>query len=139
MDEAGEIRVDRAPVPTPWAAVVAERLGHGPDTAITLGRAVAGSSARAKARAVGLEEGEREEGTHEGVRHPRPDAPSKTVRLFDRDVPVAEVRGAYELWTGANRPHRAPPAPTWNAPSASTCPRCNTRWSAWLPRSTRPN
>jgi len=48
--------VDRAPVLTLWAAVVAERLGHPAETALTLGRAVAGSSARIKARSIGREE-----------------------------------------------------------------------------------
>ncbi len=46
--------VNRAPVLTLWAAVVAERLGsHTADTALTLGRAVAGSVARVKARNSG--------------------------------------------------------------------------------------
>jgi hypothetical protein len=43
------LEVNRAPVLTVWAAVVAERLGHPADTALTLGRAVAGSAARVKA------------------------------------------------------------------------------------------
>ena len=36
------VRVNRAPVLTLWAAVVAERLGHPPETALALGRFVAG-------------------------------------------------------------------------------------------------
>jgi hypothetical protein len=48
------IRVNRAPVLTLWAAIVAERLGYTPDTALTLSRFVAGSSARAKARRLGI-------------------------------------------------------------------------------------
>jgi hypothetical protein len=48
--------VNRAPVLTLWAAVVAERLGHPADTALTLGRAVAGSSARVKAGNIGRDE-----------------------------------------------------------------------------------
>jgi hypothetical protein len=36
--------------------VVAERLGDPPETALTLGRFVAGSSARAKARWLGISE-----------------------------------------------------------------------------------
>ena len=48
--------VNRAPVLTLWAAVVAERLGHPADTALTLGRAMAGSAARVKARSIGREE-----------------------------------------------------------------------------------
>ncbi len=42
------IRINRAPVLTLWAAVVAERLGFGHHTARTLGRAVAGLNAYSK-------------------------------------------------------------------------------------------
>ena len=48
--------MSRAPVLTLWAAVVAERLGYDAEAAVTLGRAVAGSSARVKARAIGIAE-----------------------------------------------------------------------------------
>jgi hypothetical protein len=48
------IRVNRAPVLTLWAAVVAERLGHPSDTALTMGRAVADAGARKKARRIGI-------------------------------------------------------------------------------------
>src|SRR3978361_2121246 len=48
--------VNRALVLTLWATVVAERLGHPPDTALTLGRSVAGSAARGKGRNIGREE-----------------------------------------------------------------------------------
>jgi hypothetical protein len=56
MEPSEPIRVNRAPVLTLWAAIVAERLGHPTDTALTLGRAVAGSAARVKARNIGREE-----------------------------------------------------------------------------------
>jgi hypothetical protein len=39
------IRVNRGPVLTLWATVVAERLCYPPETALTLGQFVAGSSA----------------------------------------------------------------------------------------------
>jgi hypothetical protein len=42
------IGVNRAPVLTLWATIVAEQLGHPPETALTLGRFLAGSSARAR-------------------------------------------------------------------------------------------
>ena len=42
------------PVLTLWAAVVAERLGFDRDTALTLGRAVAGLNAYAKGVSLGL-------------------------------------------------------------------------------------
>jgi hypothetical protein len=48
--------VNRAPVLTLWATVVAKHLGHPAETALTLGRAVAGSAARIKARSIGREE-----------------------------------------------------------------------------------
>lgn len=48
------IRINRAPVLTLWAAVVAERLGFDRDEALTLGRAVAGLSAQAKGRRLGI-------------------------------------------------------------------------------------
>jgi hypothetical protein len=61
------IRVNRAPVLTLWATVVAERLGFPPETALTLGRFVAGSSARAKARRLGISD----EKQDAGERHAR--------------------------------------------------------------------
>jgi hypothetical protein len=48
--------VNRAPVLTLWATIVAEKLGHPADTALTLGRAVAGSAARTKASSIGREQ-----------------------------------------------------------------------------------
>src|SRR5919202_3839276 len=50
------IRVNRAPVLTLWVAVIAERLGFHREAALTLGRAVAGSSAQMKGRALGIYE-----------------------------------------------------------------------------------
>ena len=70
------------------AAIVAERLGHDPDAAITLGRAVAGSSARIKARAVWRDEGGRKEGADKPK--PRLAALRQVVHLLGRDVPVIE-------------------------------------------------
>ena len=46
--------INRAPVLTLWAAVVAERLGFAWEEALTLGRAVAGLNAYAKGKALGL-------------------------------------------------------------------------------------
>ena len=84
---ADGIRINRAPVLTLWAAVVAERLGYGPETALTLGRYVAGSSARAKAKRIGLVDDRLE--TEERARHAEEVKPRrKTIRLLGRDVPV---------------------------------------------------
>ncbi len=54
MAQERKIRINRAPVLTLWAAVVAERLGFDPDAALTLGRAVAGLNAYSKGVSLGL-------------------------------------------------------------------------------------
>ncbi len=48
------IRINRAPVLTLWAAVVAQRLGFDWEEALTLGRAVAGLNAYTKGVSIGL-------------------------------------------------------------------------------------
>jgi hypothetical protein len=52
--EIDTITINRAPVLTLWAAIVAERLGFTHDEALTLGRAVAGLNAYSKGRALGI-------------------------------------------------------------------------------------
>jgi hypothetical protein len=89
-DAPPPIRVNRAPVQTLWATVVAERLGHPPDTALTLGRAVAGSSARAKARSLGLVEEHLEAAARQaGAAELKPRV--QTARLLGRDIPVLQA------------------------------------------------
>ena len=48
------VSVNRAPVLTLWAAVVAEQLGFSRDEALTMGRVVAGLNAYAKGRSLGI-------------------------------------------------------------------------------------
>jgi hypothetical protein len=79
------IRVNRAPVLTLWAAVVAERLGHPPETALSLASAVAGTAARAKARRLGLAE------EHPDHAPGKPDEPRRRVRLLGREIAVVET------------------------------------------------
>ena len=78
------ITVNRAPVLTLWAAVVAERLGHPPDTALTLGRAVAGSAARIKARSIGREERQADRDAETPRLHD--EHVTKPVRLLGKDI-----------------------------------------------------
>jgi hypothetical protein len=63
--------INRAPVLTLWAAVVAERLGSPWDTALTCGQAVAGMTAHAKVVRLGIF-APSEERPHE----PRPPTPA---------------------------------------------------------------
>lgn len=48
------VEINRAPVLTLWAAVVAERVGFRRDEALTFGRVVTGLNAYAKGRSLGL-------------------------------------------------------------------------------------
>lgn len=48
------ISINRAPVLTLWAAIVAQRLGFNKKEALTLGKAVAGLNAQAKGRRLGI-------------------------------------------------------------------------------------
>src|SRR5512141_2135068 len=48
------IEINRAPVLTLWAAVVAERLGFDHSEALSLGKALAGLNAQSKGRRLGI-------------------------------------------------------------------------------------
>lgn len=48
------VMVNRAPVLALWGAVVAERLGHDPEAALTLGKALSGLNAQSKGRMLGI-------------------------------------------------------------------------------------
>lgn len=48
------VLVNRAPVLTLWASVVAERLGYDHEAALSLGKALAGLNAQAKGRRLGI-------------------------------------------------------------------------------------
>ena len=48
------LQINRAPVLTLWAAVVAERLGFDREEALTLGKAVAGLTAQSKGQRLGI-------------------------------------------------------------------------------------
>ncbi len=97
------IKVNRAPVLTLWAAVVAERLGHPPETALSLASHVAGTAAHAKARRLGIAaDAERRDGVH-----PKP---RETTRLLGREVPLThDVEGVVLADAGGGKP--APAAP----------------------------
>jgi len=84
------IEINRAPVLTLWAAVVAERLGFDWQEALTLGRAVAGLSAYSKGKALGLFEP-----TPDGVREKRDQLRRQkgafSIDLLNRKVPAVHT------------------------------------------------
>jgi hypothetical protein len=92
------ITINRAPVLTLWAAVVAERLGFAHDEALTLGRAVAGLNAYSKGVSLGLFTP-----TPEDVRAKRAKLRPKetfTVDLLHRAVPAVHTKDGIRALAG---------------------------------------
>jgi hypothetical protein len=90
VGEAGSrIRINRAPVLTLWATVVAERLGFDHAAALTLGQAVAGLSAHAKGVSLGILEPRPELLRERGDR--LQDGEPLHVELLGRAVPVVRT------------------------------------------------
>jgi hypothetical protein len=86
-----EVQVNRAPVLTLWAAIVAERMGHDAETALTLGKALAGLNAQAKGRRLGIFEEPSPE-AKKAKPKPKP-ARARTVDLLGRSIPVVVTAG----------------------------------------------
>jgi len=86
---ANVIKINRAPVLTLWAAVVAERLGFDWDEALTLGRAVAGLNAYSKGVRLGIYE-PTPEAERERRREARKGA-TVQVDLLHRAVPAVQT------------------------------------------------
>ena len=53
---SNRIKINRAPVMVLWGAIVAEQLGYDNDTALTLGKTVAGLNAQSKGQRLGIYE-----------------------------------------------------------------------------------
>jgi hypothetical protein len=84
---AGKVQINRAPVLTLWAAVVAEQLDFDRDEALTLGRALAGLTAHTKGVRLGIFE----PASVEEVRERRgqlAEGEQLEVRLLGRMIPV---------------------------------------------------
>jgi len=133
------VTVNRAPVLTLWAAVVAERLGFDREEALTLGKAVAGLTAQSKGQRLGIFTP-----SPDAVRRQRAEKARATgvfhVALLGRAVPVLhtdEGLRAAPVTVPAADPVR--PAPTRRRASIHwarllariyetrplTCPRCH--------------
>ncbi len=84
------VKINRAPVMTLWAAVVAERLGFDRDEALTLGKTVAGLNAQAKGRRLGIyQPAEKSAKQERAARKPDEDF---FVELLGRQVPAKNTR-----------------------------------------------
>ena len=82
--------INRAPVLTLWATIVAQQMGYSEDEALTLGKAVAGYTAQYKGRALGIykvrEKGERDKEEAEEVE-------VQILELMGRQIPALEEGG----------------------------------------------
>jgi hypothetical protein len=83
------VQVNRAPVLTLWASVVAERLGHDREASLSLGRALAGLNAQSKGRRLGI---------FKPPEHPEKAPPKKArvgeefwVELLGRPIPAVQT------------------------------------------------
>jgi len=87
---AKKIPINRAPVLTLWAFVVAMRQGHDKEAALTLGQALAALNAQSKGRRLGIydtvDKGE------DAPKEIKKKAAAASVTLLGRDVPVVKTR-----------------------------------------------
>ncbi|MBI3151281.1 MAG: hypothetical protein HYZ21_04065 [Chloroflexi bacterium] len=85
-----KIKINRAPVLTLWAAIVAERLGYDKKESLTFGKAVAGLNAQSKGRHLGIytEKAEEEKKKEEKKKEP---ANLQFIELLGRGVPAIKT------------------------------------------------
>ena len=82
-----KIKINRAPVLTLWAAVIAERFGYDKKEALTLAKAVAGLNAQSKGRRLGIYEEKKDEPGERGTKEETNIKP-EFVEILGRGVPA---------------------------------------------------
>ena len=85
-----KIKINRAPVLTLWATVVAERLGYNKSEALTLGKAVAGLNAQSKGRRLGINEEKKDEDKEKEEKAEKP-GKLEFIEILGRGVPAVET------------------------------------------------
>ncbi len=86
------IKINRAPVMTLWAVVVAERLGYDEQAALTLGKSVAGLNAQAKGRRLGIYQEPEEKEVITRPEKERAPGEQTIVSLLGRSVPAVYTK-----------------------------------------------
>lgn len=87
-----EIKINRAPVMTLWASVVAEQMGFDSDAALTLGKAVSGLNAQSKGQRLGIyDDSPRDDEERRAARERQPDE-QYMIGLLGRAVPVMDTK-----------------------------------------------
>jgi hypothetical protein len=97
------VMVNRAPVLTLWAAVVAEVLGFEHDEALTLGRAVAGLNAYSKGVSLGLFQPTPKEVKEQRQKMRKEE--TVTVDLLQRAIPARHTDEGLRALSGENPIH----------------------------------
>ena len=87
-----KIKINRAPVLTLWAMVVAQRLGYDRSAALTLGKSVAGLNAQSKGQRLGIYHPR--EATPEEIKK-RKQGDEFQVQILGRAVPALETEQGY--------------------------------------------
>ncbi len=85
-----KIKINRAPVLTLWAAIVAERLGYDKNESLTFGKAVAGLNAQSKGRRLGIYEEKKDDGEEKDEKKEKT-AKVKFIEILGRGVPAIET------------------------------------------------
>ncbi len=86
-----KIKINRAPVLTLWATVVAERLGYDEETALTLGKAVAGLNAQSKGRKLGIYEEKSDEEKEKESKREKKASETEFIEILGRGVPAVKT------------------------------------------------
>jgi hypothetical protein len=86
-----KIKINRAPVLTLWAAIVAQRMGYKKDEALTFGKAVAGLNAQSKGKRLGIYEEKSEEEKKE-ERKKEKSVKTEFVEILGRGVPAIKTK-----------------------------------------------
>src|SRR4026208_866293 len=85
-----KIKMNRAPVLTLWATIVAERLGYKKDEALTFGKAVAGLNAQSKGRRLGIYEEEKDDDKEQETKEEKK-VKVEFIELLGRGVPAVKT------------------------------------------------
>jgi hypothetical protein len=85
-----KIKINRAPVLTLWAAIVAERLGYKKDESLTFGKAVAGLNAQSKGKRLGIYK-EKKDKEEEKETKEEKSVKLEFIELLGRGVPAVKT------------------------------------------------
>jgi len=87
-----EIKINRAPFLTLWAAVVARRLGYDESESLSLGRAISGLTAQSRGRRLGIYSPS-DPKEKAKVAAKRGEMGAKTIEMMDRIIPCVMTEG----------------------------------------------